>query len=138
MAGSASEIYISLFHDRLKNVLMQQCDIQILPILVIKKRQPKIYQDIKKVTSFLYIISERWNTDKSRTRNFTIGVFHLYCKLVVGYLRQNRVPVSLKTSLQHTEKFVGLVDLAFPGYVENGVIKIVILGEKGRRNGLEI
>ena len=130
--GTISDTYVLLFYDRLKTILESECDLHILPLHVIRKRQQKVYKEIEKATAFLYSVSERWNLDKSRTRNFAIGIFNLYCKLVIEYLRQIKVPISLKTSLQHTDKFVGLVDMAFPGYVESGMIKVVILGEKGR------
>lgn len=132
LSNTVSDTYVLMFYDRLKFLLARECDIHILPLHVIRKRQQKIYKEIEKAATFLYAISERWNPDKSRTRNFAIGVFHLYCKLVIRYLREVNVPISLKTSLQHTDKFIGLVDMSFPGYVESGMIKMVILGEKGR------
>jgi hypothetical protein len=132
--GSISDSYVGLFHDRLKVYLSRECDIDIPPIHIIKKVTKKTYNEMEKAASFLYGISESWNVDKSRTRNFAIGVFHLYCQLTVGYLRQTRVPISLKSVLQHTDKFQGLVDMAFPGYVESRMIKIIILGEKARES----
>ena len=125
-----SDTYPMLFHDRLKNTLKTDCDINILPYSKLKALQPKMYRQLSLVATELFAISERWNTDKGRTRNFAIGTFHLYAELTVQYLRDRNVPVSLKTMLQHVDKFPGMVDVAFPGYVESNCITMVILGPR--------
>lgn len=127
---NSSDTYAILLHGRLENVFRRECNMSILPYSKLKAIFPKAARNLRHVANTLFVLSERWNTDKARTRNFTIGVYHLYCKLVVSYLRDNRVPVSLKTSLQHIDKFEGLVDKAFPGYIENGMISVIVLGDK--------
>ena len=124
--------HTNLFYDRLQNVLKTECKIATMPLSVLKKRLPKLHAKVVHAANSLYATAEEWNPDKTkiRSRNFAIGVFHLYCKLVVSYLQEIKVPVSLKTSLDHVDKFVGMVDNSFPGYVDAGMIHIVILREK--------
>lgn len=130
MDKNESDTYPLLFHGRLKNILQNECDLSILPYHKLKTISPKVHRDLCRVANELFATAERWNSDKARTRNFAIGIFHLYAELVVNYLKKSRVPVSLKTSLQHVDKFAGLVDDAFPGYVESGCISMVVLGPR--------
>lgn len=125
-----SDTYAILFLGILANVLKLEADINLLPYSKLKSIQPKVHKQVVEVAYELFKISEQWNPDKARSRNFAIGVFHLYCKLVVAYLQKCHVPVSLKTCLQHVDKFPGMVDDAFPGYVKSGAIHMVIM----RRN----
>lgn len=124
---SESDTYPMLFHSQLANILEQECDIRILPYHKLKAVQPKVHRMLVNAAMELYAISERWVQDKSKTRKFAVGVFFLYSELVVGYLRDCRVPVSLRTTLQHVDKFEGMVDKAFPGYLSSGAISAVIL-----------
>ncbi len=129
-----SKDYTDLFYDRLTNILLNECKVAVAPLGVLRRMQPKQYKLVKQAAVDLYVIACEWNPTKVRGRNFAIGIFHLYVKLVVEYLRDCKVPLSVKTCLQHTDKFVGLVDRAFPGYVAGGLIHIVVLGD---RNELE-
>jgi len=122
--------YCRLFYDRLTDILLNHEKIGVAPLGVLKKMQPKQFAMVGKVAAFLYQLSCEWNPTKVRGRNFAIGVFHLYVKLTVEYLRECRVPVSAKAVLQHPDKFVGLVDKAFPSYVKHGLIHVVVLGDK--------
>jgi len=126
--------YVGLFYDRLTVVLLDQCKIAVAPLHVLNAAMPKQYKMVQKISAELYALACEWNPSRVRNRNFAIGVFHLYVKLVVGYLRDCQVPVSVKTCLQHSDKFVGLVDKAYPGYVVSGTIALVVLGPNKRPN----
>jgi len=125
--------YSRLFYDRLVDVLLHHEKIAVAPLSVLRKAQPKQYAMVKKTAAFLYRLACEWNPSKVRGRNFAIGVFHLYVKLTAQYLKDCGVPVSAKAVLQHSDKFVGLVDKAFPSYVKHGLIHLVVLGEKRGR-----
>jgi len=126
--GEVGQEYTNLLYDQLKNYLATQCKIAAPPLSILRKSKPTVYKAVVDAANFLYAISEEWNPDHVLRRNFVVSVYYLYSKLVVQYLRDCRVPVSVKTALQHTDKFVGLVDKAYPDYVKNGMIKMVILG----------
>lgn len=126
--------YTQLFYSRLENILTNDYQIKMMPFNVVKSTQRSQYKNIEKCAAELYEIACEWNPSKIRNRNFTIGVYHLYSKLVPAYLKDCKVPVSAKACLQHVDKFVGLVDRAFPGYVAGGLIGIVILGSNDRPN----
>lgn len=126
--GNVGEEYVTLFYSQLRNYLESDCGIATPPLSILRKSKPGVYRAIVLATNFLYGVSEDWNKDRIVQRNFVVGVYYLYAKLVVQYLREVRVPVSVKTILQHTDKFIGLVDNSYPGYVTGGLIKMVILG----------
>jgi len=125
-----SKDYTDLFYDRLTDVLLHQTKVGVAPLHVLRKAQPAQAKQAVRVANDLYAIACEWNPNKVRGRNFAIGVFHLYVKLTVQYLQDCKIPVSAKACLQHVDKFVGLVDRAYPGYVKSGLIHIVVLGEK--------
>jgi hypothetical protein len=126
------DAYVDLFYSRLANVLTQEISLRVSPPNVLRNTSPKIYRMMTAASAQLYSISQDWNPSGVRGRNFTIGVYHLYCRLVVEYLRKNNIPVALKTCLQHTDKFLGMVDDSFPGYIKAGTIRLVI-GEQTQR-----
>lgn len=123
------EEHVRLFYERLTNILLNQEKLGVAPLNVLRKAQPAIYANVKKVASYLYKLSAEWNEEGDRQRNFSIGVYHLYAQLVVAYLKDCRVPISAKAVLQHQDKFIGLVDRAYPGYVEGGLMRLIVLGE---------
>jgi hypothetical protein len=122
--------YMRLFYDRLKDLLLGQEKTSVAPLHVLRKAQPRQYALVKKCAAELYKIACEWNGSRVRHRNFTIGVFHMYVKLTIQYLKDCSVPVSAKAVLQHSDKFIGLVDRSYPGYVKSGAMHIVILGHK--------
>ncbi len=126
--GNIGEEYVLLFYSQLRNYLQAECAIATPPLSIIRKSKPTVYRAAVLATNFLYGVSQDWNKDRVVQRTFVVAVFYLYAKLVVQYLREVRVPVSVKTILQHTDKFVGLVDQSYPGYVQAGLLKMVILG----------
>ena len=130
MEVSISDTYPRLFHEMLSNALRVECSLAISPYHKLKPLLPKIHRQLVSCATDLFAMSEKWNPNKKNTRRFAIGIFHLYSDLVINYLRDCRVPVSLKTSLQHAEKFTGMVDKAFPNYIESGAIRMVILRAK--------
>lgn len=121
-------VWTQLFYQRLRQYLQMECKINTAPLAVLKTTSAKQYKAVLSMADFLYATAADWNTDKRMQRNFVVGVYHLYCELTVQYLKKCSVPVSLKSVLQHADKFVGLVDESFPGYVASGTIRIVILG----------
>jgi len=122
--------YMRLFYGRLLDILLHQEKTAAAPLGVLRKAAPKQYALVKKCAATLYQTSCEWNPTRTRGRNFTVGVFHMYVKLTISYLKDCGVPVSAKAVLQHLDKFVGLVDKAYPGYVKSGLIHVVILGDK--------
>ncbi len=128
LSKDGPSIWAELFYSRVRKYLETECKISTAPLAVLKTTSPKNYQAVKAAALELYSVASDWNTDKTMQRNFVVGVYHLYIKLTVQYLRNCRVPISLKTALQHRDKFVGLVDESFPDYVRSGMIRIVILG----------
>jgi len=126
--GEALPAYTQAFYDQLRQHLENQCKIPTPPLSVIKKQSPKMYGDVVTCANYLYATAEEWNTSKVMRRNYVTGVYYLYARLVVDYLRTSKVPVSAKTAVQHSDKFVGMVDTAYPGYVEGGMMDVVILG----------
>lgn len=128
LEGDGPTLWAELFYKRLRNYLHTQCKISTTPLAVLKTTSVKQYKAVLSMSDFLYSVATDWNTDKKMQRNFVVGVYHLYCELTVQYLQKCGVPVSLKSVLQHADKFVGLVDASFPGYVAAGTIRIVILG----------
>jgi len=129
VAVEVGDEWTRMFYGRLTEVLLYNEKIAMAPLGVLKRMQPKQYANVRKIAALLHDLSLEWNPSKVRGRNFTVGVMHLYCKLTVQYLRDCSVPISAKAVLQHGDKFVGLVNRSFPGYVKSGLIHLVVLGK---------
>lgn len=50
----------------------------------------------------------------------------LFAKLVISYLIEQKLPVSIVTILSHHEKFPGLIEIQFPGYIESGLVQEIL------------
>lgn len=124
----SSLVYTQAFYNQLRDYLQTHCKISTTPLSILKTTTPKTFNDVVAAANFLYAVADEWNTDRTMQRNFVVGVYYLYIKLAVSYLRECKVPVAVKTVLQHTDKFVGLVDNSWPGYIESGIVKVIILG----------
>lgn len=121
--------HVRLFYERLKVFLLGHNKCSVAPLNVLMKSQPAQFRKVKKISASLYETAAKWNTEGRNHRNFCIGVYHLYVQLVVEYLQECKVPVSMKTVLQHSDKFEGLVDRAYPGYIKGDLMPLIIFGE---------
>ena len=119
--------YTQTFYDQLSQ-LLRPLRIHTPPLAVLKKTKPKAYADTVSCANVLFAVAEDWNQASTMRRPFVTGVYRLYCKLVIDYLKYLKIPVSITTAVKHSDKFVGLVDNAYPGYVEGGMVNMLLLG----------
>ncbi len=123
-------VYTEAFYNQLRQYLEMKCHINTPPIRILKGRQPKVYANVVKCANALYVVAEDWNTARTMRRAYVTAVYHLYIKLAIQYLKDSKVPVSATTLVQHSDKFVGLADQAYPGYVDGGMMNVILLGRK--------
>lgn len=131
---AVSDQYTVLLYDRVVDIFQHE-KISVAPYSVLKSVDAKTAKAVNTTATKLYQLACKWNSSKARQRNFTVGVFHMFVKLTISYLRDCRVPVSVKTVFQNADKFEGLVDRAFPGYVQAGLMNLAILGETALDSG---
>lgn len=122
--------HVRLFYERLKTYLLDKKLCSVAPLNVLQQSQPQQYSQVKKLAGQLAECASEWNTDNTRQRNFSIGIYHLYVQLVVEYLQGARVPISVKAVLQHGDKFAGLVDRAYPDYIKAGLMPLIVFGNQ--------
>lgn len=127
--SKSTEAYTVAFYNQIKIHLELRCKIPAVPLSLLRKTSPRVYSDVVKCASALFTIAQDWNpSERQLRRNFVAGVYHLYARLIVDYLQRVKVPVSVKTVVQHADKFVGIVDQAYPGYITGGAINMVVVG----------
>lgn len=61
------------------------------------------------------------------TKTDRLRWYRLYSRLVGGYLVDCRVPVTIKTLCQNSDKFGGLIDKEFPDYLINAMLIRMVL-----------
>ncbi len=53
--------------------------------------------------------------------------YRMYASLVSKYLVERQVPITIKTLVQNYDKFSSLIDQAYPGYLDSGILVPLVL-----------
>lgn len=56
-------------------------------------------------------------------------IYRLYINLVIGDIQDSPITLALPTVLNYKDRFPAILDDSFPGYLENGLIKVVFQKE---------
>ena len=95
------------------------------PLVVFKGRDKKSYGKVIESVSMIQTWANAVDADV-QTRLKKRNLYAMLAMLVSSYLNDIGVPITLKTLLNSFHKFPSLVDKAFPGYVESGLIHMVL------------
>ncbi len=124
--GEIPSDYADLFYRQIQSIFSNDLKISLPALAITRKQFPTNGKMVNKVAAEIYAVAVDWNTERTVKKTYVVSVFNLYARLVIAYLQECKVPTSLKTVLQHSDKFIGLVERAFPGYVEAGLISVVL------------
>jgi len=110
-------LWDELFYRVIESILETELHQKIPSLVLLKKKKTKhIYKLVKDTREYI----DTWakSVIKRRiTRPEIIKIYKMYVDLVVQYLIDCKVPISLRTILLQHDKFPGIFDRAFPGYI---------------------
>jgi len=106
------------------------------PLPILKKRSPKVFK------KFIQVVDEFHDWIKLAFAGTTVTrlqkrkLYSIATDLVVTRVEDSPIPLSFKTALNFFTDFPGLFDKSFPGYIESGMLGLLL--ERGFFSGSDI
>lgn len=122
---------IIIFYETLCEEVKLYTGIEGMPLHSFKRSNRKGYNKLCEMVTLM----EAWaaNVDADvKTRLKKRNFYATMAMLVSSFLDDLNVPISVKTLLNSFEKFPGLIDKAFPGYVRSGLIRTIFNRSRGK------
>lgn len=121
------EGYVQLFLDVLDNSLQKRL-LKKVPPLAILRASSKHRNTLLKLYKAVGSLNDWSDTVLGRKLNRPerLTMYNLACELTCDYLSNINVPINLPTIINCYEKFPSLIQKAFPGYIESGLLHIVL------------
>lgn len=120
----------SLFHTNLTKYLLAATGKRPLQLEMLKSTNHSLFMQIVNVRETLDGHLEHWVSKKHR-KNSQSKFYVLYCEVIGEYIINNtEAPLSLKTMVNMIDSFPGILDRAFPGYVNSGLLHLVFKDKK--------
>lgn len=130
---SKQTVLVNLLYNELSQTILRKYSVKTIPWNVLKNKQPKQFKDLVNATLWL----DEWFTrvlKRAPTRLESIKLFSLFSELTISWIEKiPNTPVTMKIIIQNTDKFPGLIDRAFPDYLEAGILNILFF-QKGKVN----
>lgn len=121
------EGYVQLFLDVLDNSLQKRL-LKKVPPLIVMRASTKYRNTLLKLYKAVNGLND-WSSSalgRKLNRPEKLTMYSLASELTCDYLSKLNVPISLTTIINCYEKFPSLVQKAFPGYIESGLLNIVL------------
>lgn len=111
-----------LFYDALARSISEATGKKVLPYHIFTKRDTySIYK--KKLPEVLRFIGENLPMLKRLERMYLFGIA---THVLVTNLQDIQIPVSLRVCCTHLDRIPELMDDAFPGYIQAGLLKMLV------------
>ncbi len=118
-----------LFYDALSHAISEANGKKHLPYPVFKKnRYFPMYK--KKLPDVLKFLGENLPTLKRIERMYLFGIVS---NVLVTNLQDIKIPVSIGAACRHLDRVPELMDNAFPGYIQAGLLRMLV--QAGLSNG---
>lgn len=125
MESDKSKLYDDIrtrqFYDVIQSCLLKELGIEKRAFSIFKKSNnfnkfKKSYKDLD-----VYMKSININNKKSINYKFYL----LFIKLLIDWLQECNIPISLSTVINNMNKIPGLLNQAYPDYIKNGLIHLI-------------
>lgn len=125
--GIKQEGYVQLFLDVLDTSLQRRLLKKVPPLVVLRAstKYRSILSKLYKAVSCLNDWSES-ALNRRLNRPEKLTMYSLASELTCDYLNRIGVPINLKTIINCYERFPSLIQSAFPGYIESGLLHIIL------------
>lgn len=121
-----------MFYDEIQKILVKNLRTEPIPFHVMKVRNPKLYTKFMDSTEYLNSYFKRALEPDTCTIPRKKKLFRIFCDLIVKEIKKRGYELSFRTMLNLTEEFPSLLDKAYPGYVQSGVLINVVESKKQR------
>jgi hypothetical protein len=112
------QTFYSLLTDSLNRTLLNTYQ----PFPVFKKQKTQ-YNKLVEVVDYLDQLVQ--DTFAKPKKLFYMKIYRLYITLVKADLTNSPIPLGIPTILNYKSKFAGILDNNFPGYLENGLFRVL-------------
>ena len=99
-----------------------------VPPLIVLRASTKYRSTLSKLYKAVSGLND-WSSSalgRKLSRPEKLTMYSLACELTCDYLNKINVPINLKTIVNCYERFPSLIQAAFPGYIESGLLHIVL------------
>lgn len=123
--------YVELFMSSLTDCFLKRLIKRPPPISAIKASRTgaiSLTKLNKAISSLNNWSSIALGHNPSRIEKYKI--YTLVCELTCDFLQGANIPLSFKTVVNSYEKFPSLLNQAFPGYIESGLFKVILLSKE--------
>jgi hypothetical protein len=81
--------------------------------------------DIRKATAACDLLLAHHTTDALRKVERT-GLYHTCARIVLAHMRRTSIPITMRTLMQQLANVASIMDDAFPGYANAGLLRVVL------------
>ncbi len=113
---------VAIFYKEVEKMLKQMLHQDLPQLSRLKLQSRPVYDRVVAVTHYL----NEWAAEAVPTIAEKRAIYYLYVSLVRDYISQTNIRLSLTTVLNFKEKFPALIYDSFPGYVDAGLLPVVI------------
>lgn len=118
--------------------LSKEYGVKYPPSLVLLERQNKnVALLAREAEAFLNQHLDACLANGRATKAQRLRFYKLFARLTAEHLRENKIPANLKTILQSHQRFPSLIDRAFPGYSNSGLLDWVLMSHRAHRHRTE-
>lgn len=118
-----------LLYESMKVVLSNKLRTTYKPLPLWLRSFPQTFRLLRKRATLIEEFIEI-NFKKKLTRSQKNKLYLIFCNVVANRIELTRVPLSLTSMLSFLNNLPGLVDKAFPGYIQSGMMDALIQFEE--------
>ena len=123
------DTYESLLYSALSSEFNNSLKMDMAPYLVFKKTNP-LSTKFKALSKWLDEYLEKLLDTKIVSRRERMKFYTMYVKMTMKILSERKIPVSIKTVIEHQKQFPDTLDRNFPGYARSGLFRLVFNNKK--------
>lgn len=116
-----------IFYDIIGSIIYQKTRDRtpFYNIFIVSKHKKILDHAFSFINNYFNSITSNIKIKKS-TKIVRQKFYMTFAKLIVAYLDRINVPISMSAVLKCVEKFPGLLDSEFPGYLEAGLVEKIL------------
>jgi hypothetical protein len=113
---------VAIFYELVNKMLKQMLHNNLPQLSRLKLKSRPVYDKVVAVTHYL----NEWAAEAVPTITEKKAIYYLYVSLVRDQISQTNISLNLNTVLNFKDKFPALIYDSFPGYVDSGLLPVII------------
>lgn len=124
--AAALDINDELLYTTLTEELSRRLSTSFSPLPILKRNSPKLFNKFIQIAGDYNAWIDRVFKDTTVTRLQRRRLAIIVIEVVVENIENSKVPLSLTSTLNFFANFPGLFNKAFPGYIESGMLGMML------------